>query len=168
MRPCLDLGLIKLVYTCNVDESGVSTSNTHPLNKDTVLTQYKDVFEGIGQLEGECHIKTDPSVFPVVHPPRRVPLSMREGLKTELERMEGLEIITKVTEPTEWVSSLVVKKPESGKLRVCLDPKDLNRAILRPHYPSRTLEDILPDLSGAQYFSKLDAKSGYWLSLIHI
>lgn len=77
--------------------------------------------------------------------------------------MEQQKIIAKVTEPTEWVSSLVVvQKPNSGKLRICLDPRDLNRAILRPHYPSRTIEDILPELSGAKYFTKMDAKSGYW------
>ncbi|XP_021368026.1 uncharacterized protein K02A2.6-like, partial [Mizuhopecten yessoensis] len=163
MRPCLDLGLIKLVYTCSVDSPVSKVSDSQPLNKDTVLSEYKDVFEGIGLLKGECHIKTDPSVPPVVHPPRRVPLSLREGLKEELARMESLEIITKVIDPTEWVSSLVVvKKPESGKLRVCIDPKDLNKAILRPHYPTKTLEDVLPEISGAKYFSKLDAKSGYW------
>ncbi|XP_021361397.1 uncharacterized protein K02A2.6-like [Mizuhopecten yessoensis] len=163
MRPCLDLGLIKLVYTCSVDSPVSKVSDSQPLNKDTVLSEYKDVFEGIGLLKGECHIKTDPSVPPVVHPPRRVPLSLREGLKEELARMESLEIITKVIDPTEWVSSLVVvKNPESGKLRVCIDPKDLNKAILRPHYPTKTLEDVLLEISCAKYFSKLDAKSGYW------
>ena len=72
-------------------------------------------------------------------------------------------MICKVTEPTEWVNSLViVEKPETGKIRVCLDPKDLNKAILRPHYLPRALEDVLTKLAGAQYFTKLDARSGYW------
>ena len=77
--------------------------------------------------------------------------------------MESLGIIKKVTEPTAWVSSLVIiQKPDSDKLRVCLDPRDLNVAIRRPHYPSRTLEEILPELVNAKFFTKLDAKSGYW------
>ena len=72
------------------------------------------------------------------------------------------DIITPVTEPTEWGNSmLVVEKPSSGKLRICLDPVNLNQAILRPYYPMKTLDDILPKLSGAKYFTKLDARSGY-------
>jgi hypothetical protein len=76
--------------------------------------------------------------------------------------MEKADVIAKVIEPTKWVNSLVIaEKPRSDKLRICLD-RDLNCAILGPHYPSRTLEDALPKLSGACYFSNLDPRSGYW------
>ncbi len=54
-----------------------------------------------------------------------------------------------------------MEKPQSGNLIICLDPKDLNIDIKRPHYPMRTLDDILPQLNGAKYFTKLDARSGY-------
>ena len=51
---------------------------------------------------------------------------------------------------------------------VSLDPRDLNKASLRPHYPVRTLEDVLPNLTGAKFVTKLDARSGYWnMKLIH-
>ena len=166
MRPCLDMGLIKLVYTCEVEETQRKKEpevNIQPFSKELILAQYKDIFEGIGLLEGEVGLRINPNIPPVVHPPRKVPISLKESLKKELDKMEQQKIIAKVTEPTEWVSSLVVvQKPNSGKLRICLDPRDLNRAILRPHYPSRTIEDILPELSGAKYFTKMDAKSGYW------
>lgn len=76
--------------------------------------------------------------------------------------MESLGIIKKVTTPTDWVNSLVTVEKTNGSLRVCLDPKDLNNAIKRPHYPNRTLDDILPELSNATVFSKFDARSGYW------
>ena len=73
------------------------------------------------------------------------------------------QIIAKVTEPTEWVNSMVaVENKQSGKLRICIDPEHLNKAIKRPHYPMKTLEDVLPQLSGATCFTKLDARSGYW------
>ena len=75
--------------------------------------------------------------------------------------MEMANIIAKGSTPTEWVNSLdVVEKPQSNKLRICLDPKDLNKAILRPRYPWRTLEDVLPELTGSTYFLKFDAMSG--------
>lgn len=70
-------------------------------------------------------------------------------------------MIKKVTTPTDWISSmLTVKKP--GKLRICIDPRDLNKAIKRSHYIMPTLEDILPNLANAKVFSVLDAKEGFW------
>ena len=99
----------------------------------------------------------------MVCPPRRVPFALRERLKVELDNMERDGIICKVTEPTQWVNALVVcEKPKTHKLRVCLDPRPLNKAILRPHYPLPTLEDVTSKLTGAKFFSVLDARSGYW------
>ena len=74
-----------------------------------------------------------------------------------------MDVIRKVDEPTEWVNSLVVvEKPKSKKLRVCLDPRPLNKAIRREHFHLPTLEDITTRLTGACIFSKLDANHGYW------
>ena len=50
----------------------------------------------------------------------------------------------------------------NGQLRICLDPKDLNKAIRRDYHVTTTLEEILPKFNGAKFFSILDAKSGYW------
>ncbi|GFO05976.1 Pol polyprotein [Plakobranchus ocellatus] len=78
--------------------------------------------------------------------------------------MTNLGIIEKIKErePTEWVNSLIYRQKANGRLRFCLDPTDLNRDILREHHKTPTLEEILPNLSGAKYFSILDAKCGYW------
>ena len=51
-------------------------------------------------------------------------------------------------------------------MRVCLDPRDLNKAIKRHHYQLPTAEDIIARTAGAKYFSKLDASSGYWQLLL--
>ena len=58
---------------------------------------------------------------------------------------------------------VVSEKLSTGRLRVCLDPKDLNKAIKRPPYPLPTLNDITAKLAGACYFSVMDARSGYWV-----
>ena len=60
------------------------------------------------------------------------------------------------------VNSLVIREKENGRLRLCLDPKDLNNAIKREHHPIPTLEEITPKLTGGKLFSKLDARNGYW------
>ena len=137
-------------------------SKPEPLTKDKILKDYQDVFTGTGLLAGEYHIELDETVKPVIHPPRRVPVTQKAKLKEELDRLEAEGIIAKVTEPTEWVSSMVVTTKQSGKLRVCLDPQDLNRAIKRSHYPLPTLEDILPDLGEVKVFSVFDARNGFW------
>ena len=67
-----------------------------------------------------------------------------------------------MSEPTDWVDSLVVVEKPNGSLRICLDPRDLNKAIKREHYRLPILEDVIPDLKGGKYFYKLDARSGYW------
>ena len=60
------------------------------------------------------------------------------------------------------MNSLVCVTKANGTLRLCLDPKDLNRAIKRPHHCTLTLDDVLPKLNGAKYFSIVDARRGYW------
>ena len=60
------------------------------------------------------------------------------------------------TEPTEWISSMVVvTKP--GRIWICLDPKYLNKAVLRLKYQMPTLEEILPSMNKAKVFFRLDA-----------
>ena len=76
--------------------------------------------------------------------------------------MVDLDIIVSVQKPTDWVNGLVVGEKPNGKLRVCLDTKSLNKAIKREHLHLPTAEEIFSQISGASYFSKLDASSGYW------
>ena len=71
-------------------------------------------------------------------------------------------VIKKMTEPTDWVSSIVISRRKNGKLRICLDPKDLNKVIKRCHHKTPTLEEITHKFSGSRYYSELDAKNGYW------
>jgi len=71
----------------------------------------------------------------VQHAPRRVPVAVRDKLKTTLDKMVTANIIVPVTEPTQWISSMVVVPKKNGTLCICLDPKDLNAAIQRDQYP---------------------------------
>ena len=56
---------------------------------------------------------------------------------------------------------VIVKRP-NGNIRVCLDPKDLNRALKRIHCPVPTIDDILPEINRAKIFSTFDVKNGFW------
>ena len=112
-------------------------------------------------MPGKVHLQVDKTVTPVVMPPRRVPLSVKDRSKEELERLEKLGYIVPVVQPTEWVSSLVTVHKPNGKIRVCIDPLHLNKALKRGHYPLPQLDDVLPCMSQAKVFTKADCKEGF-------
>jgi len=164
---CRKLGLITLNYSISTDNS-TSTIQTQCTTlgdikaKEKILSEYGDVFQGIGCFKGEYSITVDPNVTPVIHPPRRVPVALQGPLKEELDSLTKKGILSEVKEPTDWVNSCVCVTKPNRKIRLSLDPKDLNRAIKRRHRYTPTLEDILSKLSGAKFFTILDARSGYW------
>ena len=76
--------------------------------------------------------------------------------------MEATGIITPVTEPSSWVSALLVVAKPDGRIRLCIDPKPLNKALKRARYRMPTIEDVLPQLAGANVFRTVDAKDEFW------
>ena len=76
--------------------------------------------------------------------------------------MERMGIITKVEQPTKWVSPIVLVKKPNGDVRILHDPVDLNKAVKREHYPLRKVEEVASILSEATVFSTLDATSGFY------
>ncbi|XP_062577795.1 uncharacterized protein K02A2.6-like [Saccostrea cucullata] len=125
-------------------------------------TKFKSVFEGQGKLDGKLTLEVDQNVKPVKMPARKVPIAIKNKLKQELDRLEQLEIIKPVNTPTDWISSLVVAPKSNGRIRLCIDPRPLNQALKRNHYPTPLIEDILPDLGKARIFSVVDARDGFW------
>ena len=127
-----------------------------------VFQAYPTIFEGIGSFGEPYSIKLAAGHTPVVNPVRKVPFLKKKVMKEELQRTEGLGVISKVEEPTEFVNSLVLTSKSNGELRCCLDPKGLNKAIERERFHIKTRQEICAELSGAKYFSQLDLKSAYW------
>ena len=155
LKSCIDMNVVKIIMSVEEDQNNSSEIKQ-------LVNEYSDIFDGIGQFPGEYSFNLHPDAEPVVHPPRRVPMALRDKVKQELDRMVELDIIAKVTKPTDWVNSMVVVEKRNGDLRICLDPRDLNKAIKRPYYPVPTLDDVTGKLSGARHFSTLDDRSGYW------
>ena len=124
--------------TCEVmNDAVILNGKRHclPITKEYVLSEFKDVFEGIGKLPGgKYHIELKPHAQPVQHPPRAVSEKKKEAYKDELERLCSLGIIEPVAGHTDWINSIVpVSKPD-GSIRLCLDPKYLNKSIKRNQY----------------------------------
>jgi len=158
-KACEDLHLVKRVYQVNRETVVLQTVCDDVTD---IVKQFPDVFEGQGTLPFTYKIQLKDDATPVIHAPRRVPAPLRDLLKQELDRMTQSGVIQRIEQPTDWVNSITCVKKPNGELRVCLDPKDLNDCIKREHYQIPTREEIISDMSGAKFFSKLDASQGFW------
>ena len=178
LQSCEKLFLVTLHCTINAQSSAEYASvttqptitSTSAINSvDDLTRMYPQQFDQIGCFPGEVKLVMDPAVPPRVNPPRKTPIALKDAIKNSLDSMVEDDVIRKVheNEPTEWMSSLAYAKKKDGSLRICLDPKFLNQALKRPHNNIPTLEELNHKFTGARYFSKLDAKCGYWGVQLH-
>ena len=169
-KACVGMQLIRVLDSDDMNRPDTGSrpvfairSAEKPLSKQQLAMKFPNVFsDKAGKLEGEYHIKLDPSVDPVQHAPRRVQVALRAKLCESLDEMVKDEVLAPVTEPTPWISSMVIVAKKNGKLRICLDPKDLNKAVRREHYQLPTIEDVATRLHGAKVFTILDVRTGFW------
>ena len=105
------------------------------------------------------HIKlTDPVPFKEAY--RRIPPQMYDEVKTHLQEMLDLGAIRPSNSP--WDSAIVLVRKKDGRLRFCIDLRKLNNRMVKDAYSLPRIESILDSLGGAQIFSTLDLKAGYW------
>ena len=128
-----------------------------------IHTRFGDVFNGIGCFEGTFSLQLKPDSKPHQAPPRCVAYALQTPFKEELRCLQEKDIIMPlgVDETSEWSNSFVLVPKANGKVRLCLDPAQLNQALIRPVHRGPTLNDILPKLNNVQYMSTINASSGY-------
>ena len=152
-----------------------------PLTQEKVETTYADVFQGLGKFPGDPYkLRLKPDAVPAKHRPRKVPVHLQDAFHEEVERLVKIDVLEKVTEPTEWVNSFVIveKVIDSSNahspnhvikksIRLCIDPKDLNEALEREPYYSRTIDELISMFAGAKVFTIVDMDKGYWQVVLH-
>ena len=124
------------------------------------LHEFPDLTQTMGTLPGTYTIKLEANAKGVVHAACHLPVALKERAINKLHEMEANGYIVKVTEPTEWVSSMVVSI-QGDKVRICIDPSDLNKVIKREHHPMRTIKEVISTIPDTKVFSKLDTKSSF-------
>ena len=122
---------------------------------------YPNSFDRLGSLKEAYNIRVDPTVKPATHARRKVPIESKEAIDKELDYLIEEEIITEQVEPTLWVSSVTFPRKPNGEVRVCLDPSNLNKAIIREHHKPMTVEEIAHELAGATVYTKADALKAF-------
>ena len=136
-----------------------NNSNKQPVTVQSITEEYKDVFNGLGCFPGHYHIELKEDAQPVIHPPKRVPPVLLKPLKNKLMTMEQTGVIESVDYATDWVHNIVIAEKKNSDLRICLDPRSLNKNIKRPRFQIPTFEDIVTKLGGKHLFTILDQAS---------
>ena len=131
------------------------------------MRQYPDVFNGIGKFLGPAYtMHLDASIHPKQTPCRPVLIHLKEAFKKEIGKMLQAGVLKPVTEATPWTSSFILvelkDKSRNLKLGICLDPTNLNKAIIREPFHFKTPEDIAHLIVGACTMTVLDCHKGYW------
>ena len=130
--------------------------------------KYKDHFTGVGNLGEPYRIKLRAGAKPVVlTTARHVPIPLLEKVRVELQSMESSGIISRVEEPTEWCSGMVVVPKSDGRIRICVDLSKLNESVEREYYLMPAVDETLAKMCNAKIFSKLDANNGFWQIKLH-
>ena len=106
-------------------------------NKEILVhgPRFKSIFSCVGRFPVEpVNIQLYDDAVIVQKPARHVPVSLKDKFEQEIHSMEKQGIISKLdcNQATEWLNSFVVVEKPSGDLRICLDPSDLNKYIVRP------------------------------------
>lgn len=151
---CQSLSVVTL--NCSITSAIPTTNNVADLKR-----LYPDQFDTIGDLNTH-KLTVDPNVPARINAPRRTPIAMKDKIKAELDKMVTQQVIRPIEEATDWVSSITCVLKKDNSIRVCLDPRYLNMALIRPMHNIPTVDEINYKLSNATHFSKLDAKAGYW------
>ena len=165
---CDDCIKMDLVRRVNVNENCLKVPENvkkcqHESAKN-IIKEYQAVFSGTGKVPGEVKLKVDPTVTPVVHPVRTVPVTLRDRVKKKLDELENEDIIEKIPvgTPTPWCSSLHVVLKKNNQVRITIDPRDLNKGLMREYHPTNTVEQVAQRCGSAKYLTVLDANQGYF------
>jgi len=126
------------------------------------VESYPQLFKGLGEMPIPYKIELQPDAKPFsVQYPRRIPVPLMPKVKKELDRLESLNVIKRITEPTEWCAPIVVVPKSKDQVRLCVDYTRLNEAVKREKHMLPTVDQVLAQMAGATVFSKLDANCGF-------
>ena len=147
----------------------VNYDNFRQLNsvsEKNILSEFREVisvdYNSLGTLPGAVHFTTDVTVNPKVVSPKRVPVGLKDKLKVRLQNLVKSGVIQEVDEPTDWVCQKTLTLKKNNDIRICLDSQALNTSLKRDVYSVPVIDDVLPQLSNANVFTKVDLQSGYW------
>ncbi|KAJ8050575.1 hypothetical protein HOLleu_03828 [Holothuria leucospilota] len=138
LSTCLTLQLIRRLFSVDAEGSSATT-----VTREEIIASYPEVFNGLETLEDEYTIRRDENAQPIVQPPKRIAHAL-------------------VSEPPSWINGMVILEKTNSDVRICIDPKQLNKAIKGEHHPFKSVDDVASKLSDANLLTVLDADQAFW------
>ncbi|KAD4982216.1 hypothetical protein E3N88_18887 [Mikania micrantha] len=129
-----------------------------------VVKEYPEVFpEDLPGLPParpvEFRIDLIPGATPVAKSPYRLAHSEMQELSNQLQELLDKGFIRPSYSP--WGAPVLFVKKKDGSFLMCIDYRELNKLTIKNRYPLPRIDDLFDQLQGAQYFSKIDLRSGY-------
>ena len=127
-----------------------------------LLKKHEKLFKGTGNLKGlKVKLEINDSIPPVAQSSRRILHNMKKKVNEKLREIRD-GIIEKVDGATPWLSPLVViPKPKTDDVRLVLDMRVPNTALIRRRVQIPTVDEILHQMEGANVFTEVDLSQGY-------
>jgi hypothetical protein len=136
--------------------------NLHP-ELQTTLQPFIHIFSQPKSLPPyrphDHHIHLEPSASPINIKPYRYPHYQKEAMTTIIAEMLKDGLIQPSTSP--YSSPVLLVKKKDGSWRFCVDYRALNAITIKDRFPIPTIDELLDELHGSHYFSKIDLRSGY-------
>ncbi|KAE8727404.1 hypothetical protein F3Y22_tig00005459pilonHSYRG00018 [Hibiscus syriacus] len=139
-------------------------SKTTPTAIQSLLDQYQAIFAeptGLPPTRNHDHaIPLKPEATPINLRPYRFPYIQKAEIEKQIANMLSSSVIQPSKSP--FASPCLLIKKNDGTWRFCVDYRKLNSMKVKDKFPIPVVEDLLNELCGAVYFSKIDLRSGYW------
>ncbi|XP_072073785.1 uncharacterized protein [Arachis hypogaea] len=128
-------------------------------NRNCFVWDYHEM-PGIDRSLVEHRLELKPNARHVKQTRRRFALEINQKIKEKIERLIKVKFI-RTARYVEWVSNIVLVMKKNGKLRVCIDFRDLNNAIPKDEYFMPIADMLIDSTAGNEILSFMDGYSGY-------
>jgi hypothetical protein len=141
----------------------VHTVTATPTLLDELLASFADTFAEPHSLpphrSRDHGITLVPGAQPVVVRPYRYPARHKDELERQCSVMLEQGLIR--PSPSAFSSPVLLVKKHDGSWRFCVDYRALNAITVKDVFPIPVVDELLDELHGAKFFTKLDLCSGY-------
>jgi hypothetical protein len=104
-------------------------------------------------------IELEEGATPVITTPYRHPKKFKDEIEKAIKELLAMGHIRPNRSP--FTSSVVLVLKKDGTLRMCIDYRVLNKKMIKNHYPIPRIDELMDELHGVVFFSKIDLRSGY-------
>jgi hypothetical protein len=150
----------KLYAILVLNEKGVAEGLEHlPMVKEFADVFPKELPGMPPERELEFTIDLKPGTEPIVRMPNQMSTPELQEMKMQLEELLDLALIRPSVSP--WGAPVIFIRKKDGSWKLCIDYRQLNKAMIKNQYPLPRIDDLFDQMKGATVFSKIDLRSGY-------